>query len=74
MFEDYKKCNNSLCLRKVKQSVMYCCHPCGLAQERGYEIHETGPLGHTTTCNARNEERKPIDPADAPYYSAHDFK
>ena len=51
-----KKCENPECPRLT--SAYYCCNGCGLAHEGKYEIHESGMLGHSETCNQRNEERK----------------
>lgn len=54
---ELKKCTNELCRRAVKTSVAYCCASCDRAAERGYEIHETGLLGHTEGCEIRHAER-----------------
>lgn len=51
------KCSNPLCDRKIPQGILYCCAACGLADERKYEIHEDGPLGHSNSCNERHKER-----------------
>jgi hypothetical protein len=40
-----------------KTTAAYCCGPCADASERHYEIHEDGPLGHTTSCNDRHALR-----------------
>jgi len=48
-----KKCHNPLCDRLVLPSVAYCCGACGDAHEGRYEIHPSGPLGHSDECNAR---------------------
>lgn len=65
---ELKKCANDLCRRAVKTSVAYCCDPCGRAAEHGYEIHETGLLGHTAGCEVRHVERgtycDPWEPPD----------
>lgn len=42
------KCN---CGRYKKAEFAFCCHGCTLASERGYEVHESGLLGHTKRCN-----------------------
>jgi hypothetical protein len=59
MTEEFQliKCLNDLCMRKVKASVAYCCHPCSRAHEGNYEIHEDGPLGHSEWCNEAMQER-----------------
>ena len=53
----YKKCDNPLCDRQT--TAMYCCGACATAHEDGFEIHEDGPLGHSTSCNDRHAERGP---------------
>lgn len=53
-----KACDNHLCDRLTSSGAAYCCHRCGLAHERHYEIHEDGPLGHTTHCTQRHAERQ----------------
>lgn len=50
-------CVNPLCDRWVPQGIMYCCGGCDKAHHGGYEIHETGPLGHSESCNANYNER-----------------
>lgn len=35
----------------------YCCGPCANASQEHYEIHEDGPLGHTSSCNDRHAVR-----------------
>lgn len=66
--QEFKKCINSLCFRKVKHGVMYCCMACNMADDRRYEIHESGPLGHSPDCNQRDVERGTISPEEAPLY------
>jgi hypothetical protein len=53
-----KKCENPECHRLVIAGLIYCCGGCGEAHYRKYEIHETGILGHSETCNERHESRK----------------
>jgi hypothetical protein len=69
MQPEFNKCSNELCFRKVKQGIAYCCNPCGLAAEKKYEIHESGPLGHTPDCNERDILRGTISPRDVLYYT-----
>lgn len=52
-----KKCGNSACDRQVRMSVVYCCGPCGGASLHSHEIHDKGPLAHTSTCDQRHAER-----------------
>lgn len=59
---EFKKCTNKLCERRIKTSVAFCCHPCSRAEEKGYEIHESGPLGHTQDCNERHKDRGNYQP------------
>lgn len=51
-----KKCDNPECPRLT--SAAYCCGSCNAAHDGRYEIHESGPLAHTTTCDERHEARK----------------
>lgn len=54
-------CGNPLCRRHTRVGIRYCCPACGSAHEGRYEIHESGPLGHSETCNQRYAERsKPM--------------
>lgn len=46
-------CRNPLCERRVTVA-LYCCAPCAMAHDGGYEIHETGPLAHSEGCNKRH--------------------
>lgn len=55
--QQYNKCTNPLCIRKVKPSVAYCCDACGRAHEGRYEIHLEGPLAHSVTCDQSLAER-----------------
>ena len=48
-------CTNPLCDRKT--TAMYCCWPCDVAHAKRYEIHESGPLGHSDSCTARHLAR-----------------
>jgi hypothetical protein len=58
--EGFHACANGLCDRRVKDGVGYCCTPCAVAQQKCYEIHEDGPLGHTTSCAQRHVERSTV--------------
>jgi hypothetical protein len=44
-------CVNPLCDRLAPVGQQYCCPPCNLAHDGRFEIHETGPLGHSVGCN-----------------------
>lgn len=55
--DELTACSNTLCKRKVPEMVAYCCTGCRLADERHYEVHEDGPLGHSQYCNERLQER-----------------
>lgn len=57
MMGELKPCDNNLCDRQTSSGAAFCCHPCGLAHEGSYEIHESGILGHTDGCNQRHAER-----------------
>lgn len=48
-------CLNPLCRRQTL--AMYCCSACDAAAVGGYEIHEAGPLSHSSACDERNAER-----------------
>ncbi len=50
----YKPCKNPLCDYLVPTSVLYCCGSCDKAHTGKYEIHEDGPLGHTSGCSRRS--------------------
>ena len=52
-----KGCENPLCDRKVPQGILYCCGSCDQAHAGKYEIHESGQLGHSPSCNDRHEAR-----------------
>lgn len=55
---DFKECNSGIaCGRSVSASVAYCCWACSKADEGGYEIHESGLLGHSQDCQERHAER-----------------
>jgi hypothetical protein len=56
MTEALRPCKNELCDGLLAGSALYCCEPCWLADERHYEIHEDGPLGHAPEC--RGQERR----------------
>jgi phage terminase large subunit GpA-like protein len=56
-----KRCDNPECGRRVGGAVEYCCAPCRQAHEGKYEIHESGPLGHSAECEGRVEESKPAE-------------
>lgn len=49
------KCRNSLCDRTT-DLMAYCCPACAHAQYGRYEIHESGPLGHSEKCNLTHSE------------------
>lgn len=49
-------CSNALCDRVT--GAAYCCAPCAQADRERYEIHESGPLGHTGECSARHAQRE----------------
>jgi hypothetical protein len=53
------KCRNPLCNRETNGRVAFCCRGCGLAHDGRYEIHESGPLGHSAECNCREAESRP---------------
>lgn len=53
-----KTCDNPLCDRRTKQGIMYCCGSCDAAHRGQYEIHESGPLAHSPSCNDRHEQRR----------------
>lgn len=55
-----KKCENPECKRLVSRGTLYCCGACGEAHWGKYEIHESGILGHSETCNQRHESRKDL--------------
>jgi hypothetical protein len=46
-------CTNPLCERRRGSGVRYCCIGCANAHEKHYEIHESGWLGHSESCNIR---------------------
>lgn len=48
--EPVVKCRNPLCDRFTGQ-MNYCCPACANAHYGRYEIHESGPLGHSEKCN-----------------------
>lgn len=58
MPEVLRPCANELCDGLLAGGALYCCAPCALADERHYEIHEDGPLGHTPDCRERQAERR----------------
>jgi hypothetical protein len=53
-----KKCDTPDCDRLTTAD--HCCGSCGLAHGGGYEVHESGPLGHSDLCNERQEKRKDL--------------
>jgi hypothetical protein len=69
VMDEFKKCNNPLRMRKVKQSVAYCCAACSNAHHREYEIHEDGALGHSDYCNQRKDERGEFTQLDWQYHT-----
>lgn len=62
--EFLRPCKNPLCERVVpadflgRRQVEFCCSACARAEEDGFEIHEDGPLGHSTGCDERWEARR----------------
>jgi hypothetical protein len=61
---DLHKCATPDCFRLVSASSLHCCGACALAAEGKYEIHESGPLGHSAWCDERAAERGPwLSPA-----------
>lgn len=50
---DYRPCRNELCDYLVAGSAAYCCAGCARADEGGYEVHESGMLGHSPACARR---------------------
>lgn len=55
MNENLHKCANLECERLTTAD--YCCAPCRMAAEGGYEIHPDGPLGHSEGCDKRHMVR-----------------
>lgn len=56
---DLHKCETLDCVRLVSAGSAHCCTACALAAEGKYEIHESGPLGHSGWCDERAAERGP---------------
>lgn len=52
------KCTNPECDRLVDFLLQYCCAKCERAYLEGYEIHESGILGHSDACNTQHTSRK----------------
>lgn len=66
MSNDLHKCETPDCLRLVSPGSAHCCTACTLAAAGKYEIHESGPLGHSQWCDERAAERGPwLTPAQA---------
>lgn len=62
-----KKCDNGACRRQTSRGSTYCCAPCDMADRYSYEVHENGPLAHTSGCNSRHDERGAfVDPTLPP--------
>jgi hypothetical protein len=62
-----KKCDNWLCRRKTRLYSVFCCVPCALAHDHGYEVHEYAHLSHTTMCDQRDAARGSwVDPYSPP--------
>jgi hypothetical protein len=57
--DDLHKCAKPDCFRLVSAASLYCCTACAQAAEGRYEIHESGPLGHSRWCDQRAAERGP---------------
>lgn len=53
-----KKCEG--CERLT--SALYCCPACETAHAGRFEIHESGPLSHSDTCDQRNTKRQNLRP------------
>lgn len=53
MMIEFHKCRKPDCFRKVSIGSMYCCGPCDYADQKGFELDESGPLGHSDGCNHR---------------------
>lgn len=51
--DDTRPCRNELCDYRLAGGAAYCCAGCATADERGYEVHEGGPLGHSPACARR---------------------
>lgn len=51
-----RECANPLCDYWLAGGSAYCCGGCATAHERGYEIHESGPLGHSPLCARRGAD------------------
>lgn len=45
------------CGRLKPAEYEFCCHGCTMAADGGYEVHESGPLGHTERCEEREKQR-----------------
>lgn len=58
--DSLKPCVNPSCDHQVRVGAAYCCNACGDAHEKGYEIHEDGPLGHSEGCLERHAKRGPV--------------
>jgi hypothetical protein len=62
--EFLRPCKNPLCDRVVpanflgQRQVEFCCAACAQAFEGHYEIAEDGPLGHSTGCDERWQQRR----------------
>lgn len=50
---ELRSCANPLCAYKLIGGALYCCGRCAVAHDRGYEIHESGQLGHSAGCARR---------------------
>ena len=50
---DFRPCRNELCDYLLVGGAAYCCDGCARADERGYEIHDSGVLGHAPACPRR---------------------
>jgi hypothetical protein len=63
-FPDYLyTCQHPACARLT--TAEFCCQSCRVAYERGYEIHEHGPLAHSERCDDRQASRTMPEVAEA---------
>lgn len=55
---NWKHCKNPHCDRRAAHGFLFCCPGCWQANRDGYEIHDDGPLAHTSQCNERHSNVK----------------
>jgi len=53
--DEYHKCGKPDCTRLVSPASIFCCWPCSVASENGYEL-----AFHSLGCDARDAERRPV--------------